>query len=63
MKLHLLNVSLERKNYRLITACELAGHDQGHSPRLSNMLWAFSGRVVREFNVFIIGRICPQQTT
>lgn len=62
MKLHPLNVSLERKTYSLITACDSAGHDQGHSPRFSNTVWAFSGGAAMGFNVFIIGRICPQQT-
>lgn len=63
MKLHPLNVSLERKNYSLIIACDRAGLGQGHSPRFSNTVWAFFGGAAMGFNVFIIGRICPQQTS
>lgn len=60
MKLHPLNVSLERKSYSLITACDQTGLGQGHSPRFSNTVWAFFGGAAKGFNVFIIGKIFPQ---
>lgn len=60
MKLHPLTVSLERKSYSLITACDRTSLGQGHSPRFSNTVWAFFGGAAMGFNVFIIERIYPQ---
>lgn len=64
MKSHPSNsVTLEKKSYGLIPAYELVGHDQGHSPRFSNTVWADSKGVAIEVNVFITGGLCPQQTS